>query len=48
MHTDEQIRATLMRRDRVNEVRAMAEAEAARSSYEMAARTSPMRMGMRR
>lgn len=44
VHTDEQIRATLNRRDRVNEVRAIAEAEAARSSYELAARTSPMRM----
>jgi hypothetical protein len=42
VQTDEQIRATLNRRDRVMTLRELTEAEIARSSFEVA-RTSPIR-----
>jgi hypothetical protein len=43
VQTDEQIRATLNRRDRVLSLREQAELEASKSAYDVAARTSPMR-----
>jgi len=43
VQTDEQIRATLNRRDRVLSFREQAQLEPSKSAYDVAARTSPMR-----